>query len=176
MRTGRRIEKGEHQPKRGKPRDWRTRKDPLVDVWESELVPMLERQPQLQPMTLFDYLQEKYPGRYDRSKLRTLQKRVQQLNRQCQAQFEAERQHLQPLPMHTCADYEVLSVRVTCHSTITVRCVLYTVPSQLIGQRLTIHLYHDCLVGFVGHQEVVQLPRVYAQTNTSKRRARSVRE
>ena len=99
---------------------------------------------------------------------------IAKLNRQCQAQFEAERQHLQPLPMHTCADYEVLSVRVTCHSTITVRCVLYTVPSQLIGQRLTIHLYHDCLVGFVGHQEVVQLPRVYAQTNTSKRRARSV--
>ena len=353
MRTGRRIEKGEHQPKRGKPRDWRTRKDPLVNVWESELVPMLERQPQLQPMTLFDYLQEKYPGRYDRSKLRTLQKRVQQwkatsgppkevmfeqehrpgemglsdfthfkqaaitierkpfdhllyhyrlaysgwqyvqivqggesfvalaqglqkallqcggspkfhrtdslsaayrnlnhqtqadltqryeelcahyqmqptrnnrgqshengsiesshghfkrrlhqalllrgsfdfdsiesyqefieeaiakLNRRCHSRFESERQHLQPLPAHSCADYEVLSVRVTCHSTITVRCVLYTVPSQLIGQRLTVHLYHDCLVGFLGNQEVVQLPRVYAKTNTSKRRARSVRE
>lgn len=39
---------------------------------------MLERQPQLQPITLFDYLQERYPERYDRSKLRTLQKRVQQ--------------------------------------------------------------------------------------------------
>ena len=55
----------------------------------------------------------------------------------------SERQHLPPLPAHSCADYELLSVRVTCHSTITVRCVLYTVPSQLIGQRLTIHLYHD---------------------------------
>jgi hypothetical protein len=59
VRTGRRIEKGEHQPSRGKPRHWRTRKDPFADVWESELVPMLERQPQLRAMTLFEYLQEK---------------------------------------------------------------------------------------------------------------------
>jgi len=40
-----------------------------------------------------------------------------------------------------------LSVKVTCHSTITVRCILYTVPSRLIGQRLTIYLYHDHLLG-----------------------------
>ncbi len=51
--------------------------------------------------------------------------------------------HLQKLPTYPVADYEIISVRVTCHSTITVRCILYTVPSQLIGQRLTIHLYHD---------------------------------
>lgn len=101
---------------------------------------------------------------------------IAKLNGRCQEQFKEECQYLQRLPAHSCADYEVLSVRVTGHSTITVRCVLYTVPSQLIGQRLTIHLYHDCLVGFIGNQEVVQLPRVYAPTNSSKRRARSVAE
>ncbi|NJO93471.1 MAG: hypothetical protein HC820_02250 [Hydrococcus sp. RM1_1_31] len=44
--TGRRIEQGKHQPNKGKPRSWRTRKDPFAGVWESELVPMLEREPQ----------------------------------------------------------------------------------------------------------------------------------
>lgn len=39
---------------------------------------MLEQTPEPQPMTLFEYLQTRYPGKYDSSKLRTLQKRVQQ--------------------------------------------------------------------------------------------------
>jgi len=50
------------------------------DVCGSLQVPMLEQTPELQPMTLFEYLQAKYPGKYDKSKLRTLQKRVQQLD------------------------------------------------------------------------------------------------
>lgn len=76
VRTGRRIEKGEHQPLQGKPRYWRTREDPYAEVWETEIVPMLEREPQLRPMTIFEDLQQKYPGKYPPSKLRTLQKRV----------------------------------------------------------------------------------------------------
>ncbi|MBE9171126.1 hypothetical protein IQ238_27640 [Pleurocapsales cyanobacterium LEGE 06147] len=38
MRTGRRIEQGNHQPHKGKPRHWRTREDPFTSVWEQELV------------------------------------------------------------------------------------------------------------------------------------------
>jgi len=34
------------------------------------------------------------------------------------------------------------------------------VPSRLIGQRLTIYLYHDHLLGFVGTKQVVELPRM----------------
>lgn len=78
VRTGRRIEKGEHQPQCRKPHDWRTRADPLLEVWESELVPLLLGQPKLQAMTLYEYLQQKYPGKYGSSILRTLQRRVQQ--------------------------------------------------------------------------------------------------
>ncbi|NJP09400.1 MAG: hypothetical protein HC866_07870 [Leptolyngbyaceae cyanobacterium RU_5_1] len=44
VRSSRRIENTEHRPQRGRPHDWRTRRDPLAEVWESELVPMLERQ------------------------------------------------------------------------------------------------------------------------------------
>jgi len=72
VRSGRRIEKETHQPARGRPHDWRTRADPLAAVWEQELVPMLEGQPQLQALTLLEHLQEQYPGQYGRSVLRTL--------------------------------------------------------------------------------------------------------
>ncbi|RUS94189.1 transposase [Chroococcidiopsis cubana SAG 39.79] len=350
-RTGRRIEAGEHQPQRGRPHDWRTRKDPLAEVWDSELVPLLQRQPQLQAMTLFEYLQQKYPGKYRQSIMRTLQRRVQQwkatsgpaqsvmfelehqpgvmglsdftklkqvqvtiagqplehllyhyrlaysgwqyvqvihggeslvalseglqnalaacggcpqehrtdslsaayrnlgrrtsedltqmyqrlcqhynlrpsrnnrglahengsiesphgyfkrrlhqalllrgsfdfdsvaayqafihqvveqLNRRIQAKFQEEQSYLHPLPNYRYPDYEILSVRVTSRSTITVRCVTYTVPSQLIGLRLSIHLHHDRIVGFVGTQQVVELPRIHVLSSNPLRRSRCV--
>jgi len=87
---------------------------------------------------------------------------VEQLNIPCLDKLQQERPHLQQLPTHRYLDYEILSVKVTCHSTITVRCILYTVPSRLIGQRLTIYLYHDHLLGFVGTKQVVELPRMRA--------------
>ena len=74
-RSGQRIDSGGDRPNRGRVRDWRTTPDPLADVWESELEPMLRREPRLKPTTLFDYLQEKYPNRYAKV-LRTLQRRV----------------------------------------------------------------------------------------------------
>jgi hypothetical protein len=42
-RSGQRIEAGEHQPNRGRVRDWCSRTDPLAAVWESELEPMLRQ-------------------------------------------------------------------------------------------------------------------------------------
>jgi hypothetical protein len=75
-RSGQRIEAGDYQPNRGRVRDWRTCVDPLAEVWESELEPMLQREPKLKPMTLFEYLQDQYPGKYGQV-LRTLQRRVQ---------------------------------------------------------------------------------------------------
>lgn len=74
-RTGQRIEAGRHQPNRGRFLEGRTVADPLAGVWENELEPMLRRDPRLKPMTLFEYLQERYPGQYPQV-LRTLQRRV----------------------------------------------------------------------------------------------------
>jgi hypothetical protein len=350
VRTGRRIEKGEHQPQTSKPHDWRTRTDPLAEVWESELVPLLQQQPKLQAMTLYEYLQQKYPGKYEQS-LRTLQRRVQQwtassgppkevmfeqahqpgmmglsdftklkqveitiagkrfehllyhyrlaysgwqyvqvilggesfialcqglqnaleqsggcplehrsdslsaayrnlggrtdedltqmyqrlcqhyrmrptrnnrgiahengsiesphgyfknrlhqalllrgscdfdsiasyqnfiiqvievLNAKICQKLQEEQAYLHPLPEHRYPDYEVLSVKVTRQSTITVRCILYTVPSQLISQRLTVHLYHDRLLGFAGTVQVVELARIHVPNTSQLRRARCV--
>lgn len=350
-RSGRRIEKGQHQQKSQRPHDWRTREDPLAGVWQSELVPMLERQPKLQATTLFEYLDEHYPEQYPQSILRTLQRRVRQwkamagdakavvfdlehvpgemgfsdfthfkqvtitianqpfehllyhyrlacsgrryvqviqggesfvalseglqnalaacggspkihrtdslsaayrnlgkrthqdltqlyeglcqhyrlqptrnnrgvahengsiegshghfknrlhqalllrdsfnfdsveqyqqviqkvvdsLNRGCHERFVAELPHLQPLPSYRYPDYEVLSVKVTTRSAITVRCITYTVPSRLIGHCLTVHLYHDRLDAFLNTEPVVSLPRIYVPKDSLKRRAHSV--
>jgi transcriptional regulator with XRE-family HTH domain len=74
IRTGRRIEKGQREEI--KERDWRTRKDPLDAVWETELVPLLEREPSLTGITLWDHLDEQYPDQYPERLLRTLQRRV----------------------------------------------------------------------------------------------------
>ena len=76
-RSGQRIESGQYQPERGRKRDWRTRSDPLSRVWEVELEPMLRKEPRLKPTTLYEYLQERYPGEYPRV-LRTLQRRVRE--------------------------------------------------------------------------------------------------
>jgi hypothetical protein len=75
-RTGQRIEAGTHQPNRGKVKERVPTQDPLGSVWEKELEPMLRKEPRLKPMTLFEYLQDTYPGKYPQV-LRTLQRRVQ---------------------------------------------------------------------------------------------------
>lgn len=74
-RTGQRIDAGKHRPNRGTVKSVPPSRDPLADVWQRELEPMLRREPRLKPMTLFEYLQEQYPGQYPQV-LRTLQRRV----------------------------------------------------------------------------------------------------
>ena len=64
-RTARRIERGTHRPNRGRPRDWKTRRDPLDGLWEKELRPRREAEPRLEATTIFEILQERHPGQYD---------------------------------------------------------------------------------------------------------------
>jgi len=73
-RSGRTIEQG--KGRQNKPRTWRTRSDPFSEVWDSELVPLLTSMPDISPITLLDYLQRKYEGKYPDNKLRTLERRV----------------------------------------------------------------------------------------------------
>ncbi len=75
-RTARRIDKGELTSFPNPRRTWRTRKDPLAAVWDSELVPLLEADSQLLPATLLEYLCDNYSDRFDNSIQRTLQRRV----------------------------------------------------------------------------------------------------
>jgi transposase InsO family protein len=74
-RSGRRIEKGERQSIPGE-RHWRTREDPLEAIWENELAPLLEKEPQLTGLTLWEYLEDEHAGKFPYRVLRTLQRRV----------------------------------------------------------------------------------------------------
>ena len=74
VRSGRRIETGE--TKVNAQRHWLTRTDPFASVWDSELVPLLEKEPKLSGLTLWEHLDEKYPGDYPYKLLRTLQRRI----------------------------------------------------------------------------------------------------
>jgi transposase InsO family protein len=76
-RSGRNIEKT-GPTLRPEKRHWRTRQDPLNGIWEQELVPLLEKLPDLQPITLLEHMQLNHPGDYPDSLLRTLQRRVKQ--------------------------------------------------------------------------------------------------
>lgn len=58
-------------------RTWRTREDPLADDWPA-VEAMLADAPELEAKTLFEWLCERHPGRYDPGQLRTLQRRIRQ--------------------------------------------------------------------------------------------------
>jgi transcriptional regulator with XRE-family HTH domain len=80
VRTARQWERGPW-PSESKPaRHWRTRPDPFEEVWESKLVPLLERdtERELQATTLLDWLGELHPGRFAPGQLRTLQRRMRE--------------------------------------------------------------------------------------------------
>jgi len=88
---------------------------------------------------------------------------VAKINRQCKTRFEEEKPHLQTLPSRRTNDFSELHVKVNSSSTITVKRVLYTVPSRLIGTALLVHIHDDRLALFYGHELTLTLPRLYAQ-------------
>ena len=75
-RSARRVEQAEQLPSQHGARSWRTRHDPLSEVWDIEVVPLLEADAQLNAVTLLEELQRRHPGEYDSAVLRTLQRRV----------------------------------------------------------------------------------------------------
>jgi hypothetical protein len=102
-----------------------------------------------------------------------IQEVIDTLNAKCSERFMEEQSYLQPLPKYRYPDYEVLSTKVSVNSTIMVRCILYSVPSQLIGERLNIHLYSDSLVGYLNLDKVFTLSRLRSPNN-QQRRARCI--
>jgi len=81
VRSAQRIDRGELQPEgqlQQPGRRWRTRADPLADVWDTVLVPRLEKAPQLEPQTLLLHLERTFPGQEWYRRKRTLQRRVEQ--------------------------------------------------------------------------------------------------
>lgn len=84
---------------------------------------------------------------------------VARRNKQRAAAVQAERAHLKPLPQRRTTDFTETVVPVTRTGGFLVRSIFYSAPSQLIGQRLRVHLYDDRLEAFLGGTLVVTHPR-----------------
>ena len=78
-RTARRIEGDPRLPSQRRPERRRTVPDPLTEVWERDLMPILERDPAVQAVTLLRHLQMIGPERFpDDSVRRSLERRVRE--------------------------------------------------------------------------------------------------
>jgi hypothetical protein len=80
VRTARGWERGLLPSATKRARTWRTRCDPFGEVWASEIEPLLGRDAEgvLESTFLFEQLAERYPGRFTRGQVRTLQRRVRE--------------------------------------------------------------------------------------------------
>ncbi len=69
-----------HRQGSSRPRYWRTHKDPFEGVW-SEILMWLQESPETTAKTLFERLEQAYPGRFPAGQLRTLQRRIREWRR-----------------------------------------------------------------------------------------------
>jgi hypothetical protein len=84
---------------------------------------------------------------------------VMRRNRRNAAAFRIEREQLQELPVRRTTDFVEEEARVTRCGTFTVRAILYSAPSRLIGHRLKVRLYSDRLDCYLSGALVLTLPR-----------------
>ncbi len=77
-RAARKWQRGALPSETKTPRTWRTRTDPFVAIWDTEIAALLSADEKgvLQGTTVLGWLQEKHPGEYDDGLLRTLQRRI----------------------------------------------------------------------------------------------------
>jgi hypothetical protein len=84
---------------------------------------------------------------------------VQRMNMRATKFLVTERAMLKPLPVRRTAEFEEIPARVSKYAVFTLKGVLYSVPSQLIGHRLMVRQYAQHVEGWLGGQCVVSLPR-----------------
>ncbi len=75
VRSARKWQCGPLPSETGQERWWRTRTDPFDGVWEEEILPLLQGEAagRLRATTIIEWLEDKFPGRFSASQLRTLQ-------------------------------------------------------------------------------------------------------
>lgn len=78
VRSARKWQSGGLPSAKKRERTWRTRADPFADIWERDVLPLLDSDHDnaLQATTIFEVLEERYPGRFRPGQLRTLQRRL----------------------------------------------------------------------------------------------------
>ncbi|WP_143756882.1 Mu transposase domain-containing protein [Caballeronia glebae] len=101
---------------------------------------------------------------------RILRDIVLRRNRRVSKAFQVEREALRALPPRRTTDYTEEDALVTRNGTFTVRNILYSAPSRLIGHRLKVRLYRDRLECFVAGTQVLEVPRGQRDPGTSRGR------
>lgn len=91
-----------------------------------------------------------------------------QHNRRNAQAIQVERKELQKLPKYKGTDYTDVVATVTSSATINVCRVIYTVPSQLVGETLRVRLYHDRMCCYLGTRQVHQLTRKYSNDKLTR--------
>jgi len=78
LRTAQRWGSGPLPSQKKTSRAYRTRPDPFAEVWEKDVVPLLEldKDRKLQAKSVLKELRRRHPGKFPRSTLRTLQRRM----------------------------------------------------------------------------------------------------
>jgi transposase InsO family protein len=75
---------------------------------------------------------------------------VAHLNRRVQVSVTEERMALKSLPVRRTSEYEETDARVTKYSTVSVKRILYSVPSRLIGHRPKFRIYPERIEAWLG--------------------------
>lgn len=75
---------------------------------------------------------------------------VARMNRRAAATVAEERAALKVLPVRRTSEYEETDARVTKYSTVSVKRVLYSVPSRLIGHRPKFRIYPERIEAWLG--------------------------
>jgi hypothetical protein len=78
VRTARKWQRGALPSQTKQERHWRTRADPFAQVWDSDIVPLLQADDRgvLEAATLIEVLKERHPGVFIDGQVRTLQRRL----------------------------------------------------------------------------------------------------
>lgn len=84
---------------------------------------------------------------------------VARLNHRVRHKIAEERPRLLPLPARRTSEFEEVDARVTKFGTFTVKRILYSTHSRLIGHRLKVRLYADRIEGWLGGTRVMEAPR-----------------
>jgi hypothetical protein len=74
--TGRRLDQDPRLPSRKKVPRGRRRPDPLVGIWETEILPLLEAHPGLRPFAVIEEMQRRHPDRDWLGVRRTVERRI----------------------------------------------------------------------------------------------------
>lgn len=96
---------------------------------------------------------------------------VDRRNRRITTAWQDEQRQLQPLPVYNSVNYTQHCVRVTRASSISLKRVVYSVPSRLIGSQLMVHLFDDRLEFWCGGVHTLTRDRIHAH---KQERLRSV--